>query len=131
MPVPRYRNERRAYWNAVIERCRSIGGRPHLVIGDFNTTHRIDEEGEGPTLPGKLWLRALEELGWREAWRALNGECRDYTWFSKDNRGFRIDQAWLPASFVNNLRGIEIRHIPRKVGLSDRSSLIVDLYFPG
>lgn len=128
IPVPRYRDQRIAYWKAVIDRCGDTNGRPHLFIGDFNTTHRIDEEGG--IVPGDHWLRALEDLGWREVWRAINGDRRDYTWFSKNNRGFRVDQAWLPASFVISLQEAVIRHVPREAGLSDHSSLIVNLHFP-
>jgi exodeoxyribonuclease III len=130
VPVPRYRDQRSAYWEAIIEHCGIMNGRPHLLIGDFNTTHRIDEEGEGSVVPGEHWLRALEELDWQEAWRAVNGPRRDYTWFSKSNRGFRVDQAWLPTSFITALRGAAIRHVPRDTDLSDHSSLTVDLHFP-
>ena len=126
VPIPKYREQRNAYWKAALEHCADIEGRPHLLVGDFNTTrHGIDEKGT--TVPGDHWLQALEKAGWQEAWRTSNGDLRDYSWFSKADNGFRLDQAWLSPSASNHLRDARMCHSPRLAGLSDHSVLIVDL----
>ena len=126
VPVPRYREQLDAYWQALMGHCEGLRDHAHLIVGDFNTTrHHIDESGT--TVPGDPWLRAMEELGWREAWRTCNSNLREYSWVSKAGRGFRVDQAWLSPRAANYLTDAQMHHAPREAGLSDHSALTVDL----
>ena len=78
---------------AIIDRCGDINeSRPHLLIGDFNTTHRIDEEGG--IIPGEpLGCRRSKTLGWQGSYGApLMGEptCDLHTGSPKNNRGISV-----------------------------------------
>jgi exonuclease III len=126
IPIPRYRDMRRAYWEAVLRRAEEMAQHNHLIIGDFNTTrHGIDEIGK--SVPGDAWLRELEARGWVEGWRQCNPDKHEFTWFSRQNNGFRVDQAWLSPITLPRMRTSQIDPAGRLQGLSDHSMLLLDL----
>ena len=65
-------------------------GRSHIVCGDFNIAHKdvdtynpIRNEHVSGFLPDeRAWLDALvERVGWIDAFRAVNSEKKQYTWW--------------------------------------------------
>lgn len=124
-----YAASRAAHWQAVLTVARSVKDRPHLIIGDLNTTlHGVDEKNS--SVPGEEYLKELEKIGWVEAWRKLHqfGPIIErYSWFSNSRNGFRLDQAWLSPSLVPHLSDTIMDHDVRERQLSDHSMLIVDL----
>jgi exodeoxyribonuclease-3 len=126
VPVSKYKAHRKAFWDTAVMHSHAMSGSPHLLIGDLNTTrHGIDELGK--VVPGDHWLRDLEAGGWNEAWRIASPGVREYSWYSKTESGFRIDQAWLSPVASPGLRHARMDHVRRISGLSDHSMLIVDL----
>jgi exodeoxyribonuclease III len=110
---------------------------PALLIGDTNSG-RIGLDEEVPTFDRLEdgWIGDLDDAGWADAFRALHGERRAYTWYSPNGRnGFRLDQA-----FVNPLlraRLAKARYAwgrprgersGRREVLSDHAALIVDFH---
>jgi exonuclease III len=113
-------------WHHLLDYARRNRDRPCAIIGDFNTgRHRQDEAGStfGATdLLGCLWT-----LGYRDAWRHLHPEDREFTWFSHAGSGFRIDHAFLSPALLGRLRAARYSHAERELGVSDHSALLVDL----
>lgn len=90
---------------AVLARLRH-SGRRHIVCGDFNIAHEpIDtyNPARNSTVSGYLpqeraWMDGLfEHVGWIDAFRAVNAQPKQYTWWSnwpaawERNLGWRID----------------------------------------
>ena len=105
-----------------------------VIIGDTNSGRpAIDEESPvfGPRYTG--WFDRLDALGWRDAFRHLHPERREFTWYSPNGgNGFRLDEAFVSPRRVGPLRHVEHRWMQgltvpeRRDALSDHAALIVD-----
>ena len=97
-----------------------------LWIGDLNTgKHRVDETGASFYCAEYLGL--LEQAGHIDAWREINGDKREYTWFSNGGNGFRIDHAFVTPSLSNKLINVRYLHDLRVNRVSDHSGLFVEI----
>jgi len=108
---------------------------PALLIGDTNSGRiGIDEQVPAFDRVEDAWIEDLDRAGWADAFRALHGQRRTYTWFSPNGgNGFRLDQA-----FVNGALGARLERARyawghprgqrsgRREALSDHAALIVD-----
>lgn len=118
--------DRSAYWQSLVAFARLRKDQPTVLIGDFNTgRHGVDEEGATFTCTHQLGI--LWTLGYRDAWRELHPESREATWVSPRGGGFRIDAAHVSAVLVPRLRGARHSERERRRGVSDHSSVMVDL----
>jgi len=97
-----------------------------IFLGDFNTgKHLIDEEGQ--TFFCAEWMDELERIGLKDAFRDKNGDRREYTWFNhRSGSGFRIDHAFFRFNRIE-LRECSYDPIPREMGYSDHSVMIVEV----
>ena len=99
---------------------------PFILLGDFNAgRHRMDKEGE--TFTCTRLLGRIATYGYVDAWRACHPETREFTWYSHEGRGFRIDHAFLSAALAPRLLACELSHRERESGLSDHSALVLTL----
>jgi exodeoxyribonuclease-3 len=99
---------------------------PTLLVGDFNTgKHYIDEEGA--TFVGTRYLTELENRGWVDVWRLFHGDAREFSWFSNAGNGFRVDHAFASKPMLPHIFESRYAHEYRKSGLSDHSSMILQI----
>lgn len=85
-------------------------GKPHIICGDFNIVHKeIDiknwksnQKNSGCLPEERAWLDLLvDEMGWVDAFRVVNQEKDQYTWWSnrgrarENNVGWRIDYQFI------------------------------------
>lgn len=135
MHVPNRASGRKAmFHDAVLAVARRWRPGPALLIGDTNSG-RIGVDEEAPAFDRREdgWMAALAAAGWRDAYRALHGDRRAYTWYSPNaGNGFRLDQAFCNAALLPRLRAV--RHVwgrverdARRDALSDHAALVVDL----
>jgi exonuclease III len=98
----------------------------HLLIGDLNTgQHQLDEVGR--TFYCADRFGALSQAGLIDLWRTRNPHVREYSWFSRAGRGFRIDHAHGSSAVVSAVERVLYDHAPRAKGVTDHSALILDL----
>jgi exonuclease III len=107
---------------------------PAVLLGDTNSGRpELDEQVPvfGPR--EVAWLDALERCGWVDAFRALRGRARAYTWYSPNGRnGFRLDQAFVNRALQPRLKGIAYDWGARRRtrgghALSDHAALVLEL----
>ena len=140
MHVPnRVTHRKYPYLDAVLALARAWRGGPALLTGDTNSG-RIDLDEEVPAFNRREdgWMTALEEAGWRDGFRLLHGERREFTWYSPNGRnGFRLDEAFLNRPLAQRLTevryewGSSTSNATRRDALSDHAALIVDLEMNG
>lgn len=107
---------------------------PAVLLGDTNSG-RPDVDEEAPVFGPRevAWLDAIERLGWADAFRALHGRARAYTWYSPNGRnGFRLDQAFLNRALQPRLKSLAYdwggrRRAGARFALSDHAGLLLDL----
>ena len=114
------------FWSEVLRWCGRNGARA-MVLGDLNTgLHHVDETGAFFSCHQEF--RALSnDAMWRDAWRHINDDASEYTWFSAQGHGFRIDHAFVTADLVGRVSSCEYDHSVRRRRLSDHSALLTDL----
>ena len=97
-----------------------------LVLGDFNTgLHYIDEAGK--TFACADSFESLKDVGLIDSWRSRNLEVKEFSWFSSQGNGFRIDHAFCSESLDKEISSIEYIHTPREMKFSDHSALALVL----
>jgi exodeoxyribonuclease III len=117
-------------------------GRSHIICGDFNIAHK-DIDTYNPVRNGQVsgflpderaWLDALvERIGWVDAFRAINAEGKQYTWWSnwpaawERNLGWRIDYQMVTPDLVPK---IEAASIYKERRFSDHAPLTIDYKAP-
>ena len=119
-------------------------GLPFVFCGDFNMAHknidvknwRANQDYPGFTPPERAWLDSLfTARGFVDAFRAVNQEPHQYTWWSNrgqawaNNTGWRIDYQVVSPS---NSGPRPVRaSIYKARRFSDHAPLIVDYEWPG
>lgn len=121
------------YLNAVIETISQWRGPPAIIIGDTNSgCIKVDEESSAFNKVEDQWMKAMDALAWKDAFRLLHGNQRDFTWYSPNGRnGFRLDQAFLHPLLHNELRSFEYiwggDTSLRRESLSDHAAIVMDV----
>ena len=114
-------------------------GRDYVLCGDWNIVRsaldirnwKSNQKNSGCLPAERDWLNQLctEEAGWVDAYRALNPQGQDYTWWSNrgaaraNNVGWRIDYQLVTPSLAARLKACSIHAEPR---FSDHAPFIVD-----
>lgn len=115
-----------AYWDWVLANARVCLPRKTILMGDFNTgKHFIDEE-QNVFLCAEKHL-ALEKIGFRDTWRAVNASDRGATWFSSAKRGFRLDYIWASPLIAAQVENVLHNHDARIAGMTDHSAVLADI----
>jgi exonuclease III len=135
MHVPnRVSGRKDVFYADVLSTVRGWRRGPAVLLGDTNSGRPgVDEEVPvfGPR--EAAWLDAIERLGWADAFRALHGAARAYTWYSPNGRnGFRLDQAFVNRALQSRLKGVAHdwgarRRAGAGLALSDHAALLLDL----
>ena len=113
-------------------------GRDYVLCGDWNIAHtkadiknwRGNQKRSGFLPEERAWFDTLfNEVGFIDAFRELEQEEHQYTWWSNrgrawdNNTGWRIDYQILSPSMKNR---VQHSHIYKDVRYSDHSPLIID-----
>jgi exodeoxyribonuclease-3 len=116
-------------------------GRRFIVCGDFNIAHReidVFDPVSCARITGFLpqeraWLDdVIERVGWVDAFRAVNAEPEQYSWWSnfpgqfERNRGWRIDYQLVTSNVVPAIRSAAIYRDER---FSDHAPVTIDYAF--
>ncbi len=117
-------------------------GRDYIFCGDWNIAHkpidlknwRGNQKNSGFLPEERAWLDVVfDQEGWVDAFRALNSEPDQYTWWSNrgqawaKNVGWRIDYQVVSPSLKPLLRDAAIY---RDTRFSDHAPLIIDYDYP-
>lgn len=115
----------------------SASGREFIICGDFNIAHhKIDlknwqsnQKNSGFLPKERAWLdEVFGKLGFVDAFRVLNQEAGQYTWWSNranswaNNVGWRIDYQIITQGLVSHLKDTSIY---RDTQFSDHAPLIM------
>ena len=97
-----------------------------IIIGDFNTgLHYLDEASK--TFICADSFESLQDVGLIDSWRTRHPTVKEFSWFSNQGNGFRIDHAFCTESLDQEVSAIEYIHAPREMKFSDHSALALEL----
>ena len=113
-------------------------GRDYIICGDWNIVHKeIDiknfksnQQTSGCLPEERAWLdKLITEIDWVDAFRVLNQEAHQYTWWSHranaraNNVGWRIDYQMISSALKDKVKSVEIFKDPV---FSDHAPLLVE-----
>lgn len=113
-------------------------GREHIVCGDWNIAHKeidiYDPVRNARTtgfLPDeRAWMdTVVDRVGWIDAFRVVNGERGQYTWWSNwpqawpRNLGWRIDYQMITPGLAERVKAVSIY---RGARFSDHAPVTID-----
>jgi len=113
-------------------------GRRYIVCGDYNIAHeeidvfspRSCANVTGFLPPERAWIdRVINEVGWVDAFRVVNKEPKQFTWWSgwpkawENNLGWRIDYQFISPSLVKTVAAASIYKGER---FSDHAPVTID-----
>lgn len=100
--------------------------RPAIFAGDFNTgVNGVDQEGSSFWYSDRL--DDLTRAGYVDAFRLIQGEAREYSWFSHQGNGYRYDHTWVHRSMAERVVACSYSHQEREGGLSDHAIMLLDI----
>ena len=113
-------------------------GKEFIICGDWNIAHkqidlknwRSNQKNSGFLPEERAWMdKVFGEMGLVDAFRVVNGEAEQYTWWSNrgqswaKNVGWRIDYQVVTPGLADRVRGVSIYKEQR---FSDHAPLIID-----
>ncbi|MGZ3496786.1 MAG: exodeoxyribonuclease III [Vulcanimicrobiaceae bacterium] len=129
------------HFEAELTRLRD-DGRSYIIAGDFNIAHReidIFDPKRCSTISGFLpheraWMdRVVDQQGWVDAFRTVNGEREQFTYWSnfpgmyENNRGWRIDYQLVTPDLRDRVRSASIYKDTR---FSDHAPVTIEYDLP-
>lgn len=99
---------------------------PTIITGDLNSgINGLDQKGNS------FWyedeLKTLEENRMIDAFREVNGQLRDYSWYSHQGNGYRYDHFYIQENLISLLSDCSYDHEARENGISDHSPMFLTL----
>jgi exodeoxyribonuclease-3 len=116
----------------------SANGRDYFICGDWNIAHkeidlknwRGNQKNSGFLPEERAWMdRLFEQEPWTDAFRSVNQQPEQYTWWSNrgqawaNNVGWRIDYQVINSRLQNK---IQSAHIYKTERFSDHAPLVMD-----
>lgn len=129
----RHTGNKYPFLEAVRNVTASWRGLPAVVIGDTNSG-RIALDEENPTFNSieDRWISSMDASGWRDAYRMLQPEGREFTWYSPNGKnGFRLDQMFVHPRLEKKVTHFSHHWVGDSVGrrdaVSDHAALVLSV----
>ena len=100
--------------------------RPYIIAGDYNSgINHVDQKGKS------FWysdqMAKLPKIGYVDAFRFVNGDVTEYSWFSHQGNGYRYDHIYMHEALTTVLADCYYNHAWREEKLSDHSPMFLEL----
>ena len=100
-----------------------------IIVGDYNTgKHYIDEKGK--TFYCSEYFNKLEESGMTDAWRYINNDKKEFSWYSNEGNGFRLDHFFVKSNIKDSIKSCRYIHKYRDEKISDHSMMELEIEEP-
>ena len=128
VPEARKKNDKEAFWKSILMYAEFMKDERALIVGDFNTG--LKQDAQGTPFVFSNYMEELVSKDWKDVWRERNPETREYSWYSNEKNGFRLDYAFSSPRLASDVMDIHYSHEPRIEGHSDHSMLILEMINP-
>ncbi|MCY4071354.1 MAG: hypothetical protein OXG60_08645 [Chloroflexi bacterium] len=122
------------YYDALLNVAKNWQYGPGVIIGDMNSgINGLDEETENSLDYDKTVMNPLESAGWRDPFRVFHPDVDAPTWYSPQQNGFRLDQAFVNDKLQAHVNSCDYDwgSVGERGKVSDHTALLLDFKFPG
>ena len=122
------KNEKSRVFQFLIQKVKAASSKSMIIVaGDMNTGVPFKDE-KGKSFYCAKDFDQLQKEGVTDAWRLINDEKTEYSWFSNHGNGFRIDHFLISNQFQSKVNACYYIHEARLNRISDHSQmcLIID-----
>lgn len=102
------------------------GAEDYFMTGDFNSGVHGPDGNLRPFCRSDMFENLLNN-DLRDAWRSRNPHTEEFSWYSNNGVGFRLDHLLASPSANERVGSIRYDHHPRTAKLTDHSALIADI----
>jgi exonuclease III len=78
-----------AFWEALNKAASALSHKRALIIGDLNTGAHFIDETRATFYSADAFVALGERLGWRDAFRLIHGDQREYSWWNHNRSAAR------------------------------------------
>lgn len=118
--------EKKKIFDFMLNEMNKYKGKAVVFIGDFNTgKHFIDEEKN--TFFCSQYINIIEENNYADAWRFINKDKHEFSWYSNRGNGFRIDHAYINEEYKDKILNCFYSHKEREDKITDHSMMVLEL----
>ena len=101
-------------------------GLPCIITGDLNSgINGLDQKGKS------FWyeddLKTLNRNGIKDVFRIINGEVKEYSWFSHQGNGYRYDHYLADEKLLPFIKSCYYEHAVREAKISDHAPMILEI----
>ena len=130
MHVPNRSDAKWQFHDDVITQLSRFESGRAIAMGDTNTGQPgLDEESKFFYRKEGAWLEKIKSVGWEDVWREQNPKGRDFTWYSHQGNGFRLDQVFATSDFAESISKVRYdwgEH-GREGKLSDHAAIVFEV----
>lgn len=124
--------ESKAYfWNYILLYAQAKKDANTIIIGDFNTFLPIDANKYDAQSTLRENLNTLKDIGYYDAWKKLNPDKKEFTWYYNGNKndGRRLDYAFVSEKLQVELayHDCDVNTTHHSNGISDHSALVIEV----
>jgi exodeoxyribonuclease-3 len=117
------KNEKSQVFQFLIQKVKEASLKSMIIVaGDMNTGVPFKDE-KGKSFYCAKDFNQLQKAGVTDAWRLINNEQTEYSWYSNHGNGFRIDHFLISNQFRNKVDACYYIHEARKNRISDHSQM--------
>lgn len=103
-----------------------LSPKPSIIVGDLNIgINGIDQKGNS------FWyqteLTSLFESGVKDAFRIINGDVKEYSWYSHQGNGYRYDHSYVQEILTSIVKDCYYLHAYREQKYADHSPMVLKL----
>lgn len=101
-----------------------------VILGDLNVLEPNHVPSYVQYKEWEYFYDAFSRYGFVDAFRFFRPEEKEYSWFGRDENGYRFDHAFVSKDIVPLLKDCYYVHEPRVEKLSDHSAMVLELKPP-
>jgi len=100
--------------------------KPSIIVGDLNIgINKVDQKGTS------FWyqdeLQSLFDSGIKDAFRIIQGDVKEYSWYSHKGNGYRYDHTYVQDVLEDIVKDCYYLHSYREQKYADHSPMILEI----
>lgn len=119
--------------NEVVKQFEQLNSTCAIAFGDTNTgVPDYDEEAKFFNRKEGQWCNDIRNVGWSDVWRKRNPQTKEYTWYTHQGVGFRLDQLFASSKGEELVKSVHYDWgtptTESNRGPSDHAAIVIDLH---